>query len=40
MMDYIMGSEISQYDVEFVSQWAIKSQALTDFIAEWIDSGL
>jgi hypothetical protein len=26
--------EISQYDVEFVPRWAIKSQALTDFIAE------
>jgi ribonuclease HI len=32
--------EISQYDVEFVPRRAIKSQALTDFIAEWTDSGL
>jgi hypothetical protein len=32
--------EIGQYDVEFVPQWAIKSQALVDFIAEWMDSGL
>jgi hypothetical protein len=32
--------EISQYDVEFVSRWVIKSQALTNFIVEWIDSGL
>jgi ribonuclease HI len=32
--------EISQYDVEFIPWWAIKSQALTDFIAEWTDSGL
>jgi hypothetical protein len=30
--------EIGQYDVEFVPWWAIKSQALTDFIAEWTDS--
>jgi hypothetical protein len=30
--------EIRQYDVEFVLRWAIKSQALTDFIAEWMDS--
>jgi hypothetical protein len=32
--------EIGQYDVEFVPRWAIKSQALTYFIAEWTDSGL
>jgi hypothetical protein len=32
--------EIGQYDVEFIPRWAIKSQALTDFITEWIDSGL
>jgi hypothetical protein len=32
--------EIDQYDVEFISRWAIKSEALTDFIAEWTDSGL
>jgi hypothetical protein len=32
--------EIDQYDVEFVPRWAIKSQALIDFIAEWMDSGL
>jgi hypothetical protein len=32
--------EIDQYDVEFVPRWAIKSQALADFIAEWMDSGL
>jgi hypothetical protein len=30
--------EIDQYDVEFVPRWAIKSQALADFIAEWTDS--
>jgi hypothetical protein len=30
--------EIGQYDVEFVPRWAIKSQALTDFIAEWTNS--
>jgi hypothetical protein len=29
--------EIGQYDVEFIPRWAIKSQALTDFIAEWTD---
>jgi hypothetical protein len=29
--------EIGQYDVEFVPRWAIKSQALTDFITEWTD---
>jgi hypothetical protein len=32
--------EIDQYDVEFIPWRAIKSQALTDFIAEWTDSGL
>jgi hypothetical protein len=32
--------EISQYDVEFILQRVIKSQALTDFIAEWTDSCL
>jgi hypothetical protein len=32
--------EIGQYDVEFVPRWAIRSQALTDFLAEWTDSGL
>jgi hypothetical protein len=32
--------EIGQYDVEFVPRSAIKFQAITDFIAEWIDSGL
>jgi hypothetical protein len=32
--------EIGQYDVEFIPRWAIKSQALTDFITEWTDSGL
>jgi hypothetical protein len=32
--------EIGQYDAEFIPRWAIKSQALTDFIAEWTDSGL
>jgi hypothetical protein len=26
--------EIGQYDVEFIPQWAIKSQALVDFIME------
>jgi hypothetical protein len=30
--------EIGQYDVEFIPRRAIKSQALTDFIAEWADS--
>jgi ribonuclease HI len=29
--------EIGQYDVKFVPQRAIKSQALVDFIAEWTD---
>jgi hypothetical protein len=32
--------EIGQYDVEFIPRLMIKSQALTDFIAEWIDSGM
>jgi hypothetical protein len=32
--------EIGQNDVEFIPRRAIKSQALTDFIAEWTDSGL
>jgi hypothetical protein len=32
--------EISQYDVEFIPRQAIKSQALTGFIAERSDSGL
>jgi hypothetical protein len=32
--------EISQYDVEFIPRWVIKSQALADFIAEWTYSGL
>jgi hypothetical protein len=32
--------EIGQYDVEFIPQRAIMSQALTYFIAEWTDSGL
>jgi ribonuclease HI len=32
--------EIGQYDVEFVPRRAIKSQALVDFITEWMDSGL
>jgi hypothetical protein len=30
--------EIGQYDVEFIPRWVIKSQMLTDFIAEWTDS--
>jgi hypothetical protein len=30
--------KIGQYDVEFVPRRAIKSQTLTDFIAEWTDS--
>jgi hypothetical protein len=30
--------EIGQYDVEFILQRAIKSQALADFIAKWTDS--
>jgi hypothetical protein len=32
--------EIGQYNVEFIPRRAIKSQALADFIAEWIDSCL
>jgi hypothetical protein len=32
--------EIGQYDVEFIPRQVIKSQALTEFIAEWTDSGL
>jgi hypothetical protein len=32
--------ETGQYDVEFVPRWVIKSQALIDFIAEWMDSDL
>jgi hypothetical protein len=32
--------EIDQYDVEFIPRQEIKSQALTDFIAEWMDLGL
>jgi hypothetical protein len=32
--------EISQCAIEFIPRWTIKSQALTDFIVEWIDSGL
>jgi hypothetical protein len=32
--------KISQYDIEFNPQWAIKSQALTNFIVEWTNSGL
>jgi ribonuclease HI len=32
--------EIGQYNVEFIPRRAIKSQALTDFIAEWTYSGL
>jgi hypothetical protein len=31
---------IGQHDVEFIPRWAIKSQALTIFIAEWTDLGL
>jgi hypothetical protein len=30
--------EIRLYDVESVLWWAIKSQALADFITEWMDS--
>jgi hypothetical protein len=29
--------KISQYDIEFVLRWMIKSQALAYFIAEWTD---
>jgi hypothetical protein len=32
--------EIDQYDVEFIPRQAMISQALIDFIAEWMDSGL
>jgi hypothetical protein len=32
--------EIGQYVVEFIPRRVIKSQALTDFIVEWTDSGL
>jgi hypothetical protein len=32
--------EIGHYNVEFIPRRAIKSQALTDSIAKWIDSGL
>jgi hypothetical protein len=32
--------ETGQYNVEFVPRWEINSQALTDFIVEWTDSGL
>jgi hypothetical protein len=32
--------EIVQYDVEFIRRRAIKSRALTDFIAEWTDSDI
>jgi hypothetical protein len=32
--------EIGQYDVEFILRQGIKSEALTDFITEWTDSGL
>jgi hypothetical protein len=32
--------EVGQYDVEFVPQRAIKSEALKNFIAEWMNSGL
>jgi hypothetical protein len=27
--------EIGQYDIKFIPQWVIKSQALVDFIAKW-----
>jgi hypothetical protein len=30
--------EVGQYDIEFVPRRAIKSQALIDFIVEWMDS--
>jgi hypothetical protein len=33
-------TEINQYDVEFIPRRTIKSQAITDFITEWMDSGL
>jgi hypothetical protein len=32
--------EIDQYDVEFIPRQAMMSQALIDFIVEWMDSGL
>jgi hypothetical protein len=32
--------KIGQYDIEFIPRRAIKSEALTYFIAEWTDSGL
>jgi hypothetical protein len=32
--------KIGQYDVKFITQRVIKSQALADFIAQWTDSGL
>jgi hypothetical protein len=32
--------EISQYDIEFIPQQVIKSQALANFIMKWTDSGL
>jgi hypothetical protein len=32
--------EIVQYDMEFITRWAIKSQALAYFIKEWTDYGL
>jgi hypothetical protein len=32
--------EIGQYDVEFIPRRTIKSQALADFITQWMDSGL
>jgi hypothetical protein len=32
--------KIGQYDVEFILQRVIKSQALVDFIVEWTDSDL
>jgi hypothetical protein len=32
--------EIGQYDIEFIPRWAIKSQTLANFIAEWTDSSL
>jgi hypothetical protein len=32
--------EIGQYNIEFITQWVMKSQALVDFITEWTDSGL
>jgi hypothetical protein len=33
-------AKISHYDVEFIPQRVIKSQVLTDLIAEWTNSGL